>query len=55
MSRHGSEDPDPDPPQNVMDPQHWFQKIIVVSQVKVSRQRRLFEAKKFVDYGYIFK
>ncbi len=21
--RHGSEDPDPDPPQNVMDPQHW--------------------------------
>ncbi len=22
--RHGSADPDPDPPQNVMDPQHWF-------------------------------
>jgi hypothetical protein len=22
--RHGSEDPDPDPPQNVMDPQHWL-------------------------------
>jgi hypothetical protein len=22
--RHGSEDPDPDPPQNDMDPQHWF-------------------------------
>ncbi len=22
--RHGSEDPDPDPPQNVMDPQHWY-------------------------------
>jgi hypothetical protein len=21
--RHGSEDPDPDSPQNVMDPQHW--------------------------------
>jgi hypothetical protein len=21
--RHGSKDPDPDPPQNVMDPQHW--------------------------------
>ncbi len=21
--RHGSADPDPDPPQNVMDPQHW--------------------------------
>ena len=23
--RHGSADPDPDPPQNVMDPQHWLQ------------------------------
>ncbi len=22
--RHGSADPDPDPHQNVMDPQHWF-------------------------------
>jgi hypothetical protein len=22
--RHGSLDPDPDPHQNVMDPQHWF-------------------------------
>jgi hypothetical protein len=22
--RHGSADPDPDPPQNVMDPQHWI-------------------------------
>jgi hypothetical protein len=22
--RHGSADPDPDPPQNVMDPQHCF-------------------------------
>jgi hypothetical protein len=22
--RHGSADPDPDPPQNVMDPQHWL-------------------------------
>jgi hypothetical protein len=22
--RHGSADPDPDPPQNVMDPQYWF-------------------------------
>ncbi len=21
---HGSADPDPDPPRNVMDPQHWF-------------------------------
>jgi hypothetical protein len=23
--RHGSADPDPDPHQNVMDPEHWFQ------------------------------
>jgi hypothetical protein len=22
--RHGSADPDPDPHQNVMDPQHWY-------------------------------
>jgi hypothetical protein len=22
--RHGSADPDPDPPKNVMDPQHWY-------------------------------
>ena len=27
--RHGSADPDPDPPQNVMDPQHWFQCVSV--------------------------
>ncbi len=23
--KHGSEDPDQDPPQNVMDPEHWFE------------------------------
>jgi hypothetical protein len=23
--KHGSKDPDPDPPQNVMDPEHWDQ------------------------------
>jgi hypothetical protein len=23
--RHGSANPDPDPHQNVMDPEHWFQ------------------------------
>jgi hypothetical protein len=27
--RHGSEDPDPDPPQNVMDPQHFLICIII--------------------------
>jgi len=27
--RHGSKDPDPDPPQNGMDPQHWkIQKMV---------------------------
>ena len=25
--RHGSEDPDPDPPQNVMDPQHCLVEV----------------------------
>ena len=25
--RHGSADPDPDPPQNVMDPQHWSEQM----------------------------
>jgi hypothetical protein len=25
--RHGSADPDPDPPQNVMDPQHWLKSL----------------------------
>jgi hypothetical protein len=24
--RHGSADPDPDPPQNVMDPQYWWKR-----------------------------
>jgi hypothetical protein len=26
--RHGSEDPDPDPPQNVMDPQHCLPETV---------------------------
>ncbi len=26
--RHGSADPDPDPPQNVMDPQHWLSEML---------------------------
>ncbi len=29
--RHGSADPDPDPHQNVMDPQHWSCIILVQS------------------------
>jgi hypothetical protein len=31
--RHGSADPDPDPPQNVMDPQHWGKPRPVLSAV----------------------
>ncbi len=27
--RHGSAVPDPDPHQNVMDPQHWFPVLVV--------------------------
>jgi hypothetical protein len=37
--RHGSEDPDPDPPQNVMDPQHWYKRIGTV--VKDNNERQL--------------
>ncbi len=33
--RHGSADPDPDPHQNVMDPQHYFTGTIVLPKVKV--------------------
>jgi hypothetical protein len=29
--RHGSADPDPDPPQNVMDPQHWWKGMEVAT------------------------
>jgi hypothetical protein len=28
--RHGSADPEPDPHQNVMDPEHWFNRQAVV-------------------------
>jgi hypothetical protein len=31
--RHGSADPDPDPPQHVMDPQHWRQPLVFCSEV----------------------
>jgi len=27
--RHRSEDPDPDPPQNIMDPQHWLTVMVI--------------------------
>jgi hypothetical protein len=28
--RHGSADPDPDPSQNVMDPQHWWREGLIL-------------------------
>ncbi len=31
--RHGSADPDPDPHQNVMDPQHWIKGKVADSDV----------------------
>ncbi len=28
--KHGSADPDPDPPKNVMDPEHWLVEINIL-------------------------
>jgi hypothetical protein len=41
--RHGSSDPDPDPHQNVMDPQHWnkaseFSTWVLESSTVLSKQ-----------------
>jgi hypothetical protein len=36
--RHGSADPDPDPPQNVIDPQHW-KKRISFEQIFAEREK----------------
>jgi hypothetical protein len=38
--RHGSADPDPDPPQNVMDPQHCLEQIPTLEMVWVRSERR---------------
>jgi hypothetical protein len=32
--RHGSADPDPDPPQNVMDPQHWQSQAFRIRSIR---------------------
>jgi hypothetical protein len=32
--RHGSADPDPDPHQNVMDPQHWLKYLNSLMQIR---------------------
>jgi hypothetical protein len=37
--RHGSADPDPDPHQNVMDPQHWLDPVVMYSTVGLRRYR----------------
>jgi hypothetical protein len=40
--RHGSADPDPDPHQNVMDPQHcWVLGTLHISRVCIQTYRRL--------------
>ncbi len=36
--KHGSEDPDPDPPQNVMDPEHWSLPRRTLNGVSLSMQ-----------------
>jgi hypothetical protein len=36
---HGSADPDPDPPQNVMDPQHWSKRCPFVAEEEAERYR----------------
>ncbi len=42
IQRHGSADPDPDPHQNVTDPQHWFKVVSVENDSKPSPIRALF-------------
>ncbi len=35
--KHGSEDPDWDPPQNVMDPEHWFLQWLLSDMLSLNR------------------
>ncbi len=45
---------DPDPPQNVMDPQHWLEQM--GSKIQLNLQRRLFLVSLFLhDSQYIKK
>ncbi len=37
--RHGSADPDPDPSQNVMDPQHWLE-ITGLKEIARTKKKR---------------
>ncbi len=39
--KHGSEDPDPDPPQNVMNPQHCFEDWCKCTYTKSNKQNKL--------------
>ena len=51
--RHGSADPDPDPPQNVMDPQHWqYVQTGIYSQVdKTVLQAKMGSTACSTEYG----
>jgi hypothetical protein len=40
--RHGSADPDQDPHQNVMDPEHWFKPIQNIKKTDSFRVRKLY-------------
>ncbi len=46
--RHGSADPDPDPPQNVMDPQHCFEEF---SQNMRRRMKKISKHGNVVETG----
>ncbi len=39
--RHGSADPDQDPHQNVMDPEHWLEHIVVIKKKLTGYEKKL--------------
>jgi hypothetical protein len=49
--RHGSEDPDPDPPQNVMDPQHWCPDGVCLV-TPYHEMMKWLSSKAFLYFGY---
>jgi hypothetical protein len=54
--RHGSEDPDPDPPENVMDPQHWLVRYPYLSPIVhhcIGRILTLFSVYNHADLYYL--
>jgi hypothetical protein len=52
--RHGSADPDPDPPQNVMDPQHWLAELIPCNRFLGSLKVRKFGLRLRLLIGFEF-